>query len=690
MVAVYSDNNKISLLIKYLGYFSWVCTVFFCQPLYAQDSEKFLDMSLDELVNIEVTSASRFKQKSSQAPSAVEVLTSEDIRSFGWRTLADALNSIRGLTVRNDRNYTYLGNRGFSRAGDYTSRVLIMIDGRRMNDAVFDQGFLGEEFLLDMNLIDHIEYIPGSGSSVYGANALLGVINVITKQGKDFNGFRVSGEAGSLDTYRGRGTFGKHWDNGVDLVVNGSQYFSHGAEKLFFPEFANINGGIAQDMDLERSSRAFGKLSYQDLTLRAGYVDRFKRVPTASFGALFNDKAFFTNDRQYYIDLDYLTKINTNLALEARAFHHWFDYHAVVPFDANGGVPPIAYVKNFDSADSRWWGGELKLTGTQFAHHKWIAGIEAQYDQRQFFNNYDVNFVSRHLTGITPNSNSSNQGWRAGIYAQDEWRITDSLMLNVGLRLDQHHMISKLQLHPRVGLIWDIAPTLTTKLLYGSAFRAPNVFERDYSFPNSNVPNSTNSEELIQSYEAIAEWRPGDGVKLLGTVFHNHLEKVLNQDAVQGSPTYLEYVNTGEFHTYGFEVGGEKRWDNNRLLKLTWTHNYVRDEILNGGSWANDSPKNLVKLHYVEPLFDDQLRLGFEELFVDQRRTYGNNIAPSYHLFNINLALTKPVYGFQASLTVYNVLDQHYRILGGGGIEHVQDTLAMDGRTVRFRLEYGF
>lgn len=658
------------------------CLVCFSQVLPAQEAEKFLDMPLDQLVNVEITSASRFKQKSSEAPSAVEVVTANDIRSYGWRTLADALNAIRGLYVRNDRNYTYLGNRGFSRPGDYTSRVLIMIDGRRMNDVIFDQGFIGEEFLLDMNLIDHIEYIPGSGSSVYGANALLGVVNVITKQGKDFDGLHLSGEAGSLDTYRGRATFGKRWENGADLLINGSHFDSHGQEQLFYPEFSNINGGIAQDMDQERATRAFGKLSYQDFTLRTGFVERYKRVPTGSFGAIFNDKGFFTNDRQFYVDLDYLTQINTDLALEARAFHHWFDYHAIVPYDANDG-PPLARVENFDAADSRWWGGELKLTGTQFEHHKWVAGVEAQFDQRQFFTNYDINpFQSYNI--------SKRDGWRAGVYLQDEWRLTDSLLLNVGLRLDHHHMIKNLQLNPRIGLIWDVTPSLTTKLLYGSAFRAPNVFERDYEFPDANSPNPNNREELIKSYEAIAEWRPGNGVKLLGTLFYNDLQKVLQQDVDSTSPTFLQYINTGGFHTTGFELGGEKRWDNGRQLKLTWTYNYVHDEVLGGGSWATDSPKNLVKLHYAEPLFDDTLRLGFEELFVDERRTLANNTASSYHLFNINLALTKPLYGFQAGLTVYNVLDQRIKSLGGGGVEHTQDTLTMDGRTVRFRLEYGF
>ena len=641
-------------------------------PVLAEEVDKFMEMSLDQLVNVEVVSASRFKQKSSEAPSAVEVITAEEIRSYGWRTVGDAVNAMRGLYVRNDRNYSYLGNRGFSKLGDYNSRVLFMIDGRRMNDAVFDQSFLSEDFLLDMNLIERIEYIPGSGSAVYGANALLGVFNVVTKKGKSVDGLRVSGEAGSLDTYRGRLTYGKQWKNGAELLLNGSQYFSHGADKLFFPEFTNTNGGIAQDMDLERSSRAFGKFSYDDFTLRAGYVDRYKRVPTASFGALFNDKDYYTIDRQYYVDFDYNILINKDLAFEARGFHHWYDYQAFTPYDPNGNSTRVI---NYDATDARWWGGEFKVTGTQFEHHKWLAGLDVQYDQRQHLINYDI-------TPFFSYNSSHNSGWRAGVYAQDEWRITNKLLLNVGLRLDHHHMIKNLQLHPRIGLIYDITPKLTTKLLYGSAFRAPNVYERDYKFLDANVPNPNNSEELVYSYEAVAEWHPTNGLKLLGTAFYNDMEKILVQDSS------LKFVNTGAFHTYGFELAGEKRWENGRQLKLTWTHTFVRDEQLNGGTWAAESPKNLVKLHYAEPLFDDTLRLGFEELFVDQRRTLGNNIAPSYHLFNINLALTKPIYGFQTSLGIYNVFDQHFKAVGGS--EHIQDTLTMDGRTVRFRLEYGF
>ena len=496
-----------------------------------------IDLPLDQLVNVEVVSASKFKQKSSEAPSAVEVLTAENIRNYGWRTLADALNSIRGLYIRNDRNYTFLGNRGFSRPGDYNARVLIMIDGRRMNESIFDSGFIGEEFLLDMNLIDRIEYIPGSGSSVYGANALLGVVNVITKRGRDFDGVRVSGEVGSLDTFRGRVTYGKQWHNGAELLLNGSHFNSHGNDKLFFPEFSDVNNGIAEDLDRERSSRGFGKFSFGNFTLRGGYVNRYKQIPTASLGTVFNESNFSV-DAQGYVDLDYLTQVNPQLGLEVRAFHHWYDYHSIGAYP-NSVTPQPATVDSFEGSDARWWGGEVKLTGTQFEHHKWLAGLEVQYDQRQHYANYDIlPFQSFY--------NTHNDGWRIGVYAQDEYRIMDNLLINVGLRLDHHHMIDDLQLNPRIGLIWDVTPSFTTKLLYGSAFRAPNILEHDLNLVN------VATEEHIKTYEAVAEWYPGGGLKLLGTIFLNDMTRVL-----QIEPINLDFVNSGKFKTLGFELGAE-------------------------------------------------------------------------------------------------------------------------------------
>jgi iron complex outermembrane receptor protein len=550
-----------------------------------------------------------------------------------------------------------------------------MINGRRMNETIYDTGFLGEEFMLDMNLIDRIEYIPGAGSSVYGANALLGVVNVITKQGKSFDGLHLTGEVGSLDTYRGRVTFGKQWENGADVLVNASQYFSHGNDRLFFPEFntKDNNYGIAQDMDIERSKRLFGQFNFKNFSLRTGHVDRYKRNPVAGYEAYFNQKDNFFVDRQTYVDLNYNTQIALGLDMQIRGFYHWYDYYAIGPYPVDNKP-----VFNYEAAHANWSGGELKFKGTQFINHKWILGLEFQYDHRQNRNSRDFQPYAFYF-------DDNYSGWRTGVYVQDEYKVLKNVKVNAGLRLDQHHMLTSLQLNPRLGVIWDITPKLTTKFLYSSAFRAPNVLEYDNDTePFGGRHNPKNREERIKTYEAVAEWYPEPDIRLMGTLFHNHFNRVL-QRVGNGSS---KRQNTGEFNTFGFELQGEKRWSNGRLLKLSWTHLYTRDEVLDNGSWALESPKNMVKIHIAEPFFNNRIRIGLEEIFVDDRRTNDDNIAPGYHLMNINLASVKPVYGFQASLGIYNVLDQHFKVVADSSLK--QDTLAMDGRTVRFRLEYGF
>lgn len=661
--------------------------VSFTQTVCAIKTEEIYDLPIEDLLNLQIETASRHKQKSSEAPSAVEVLTADDIRSFGWRTLGDALNAVRGIHIRNSRNYEHMGARGFLPPNDYSSRILLMIDGRRFNENVYDGISFGENFLVDMNLIERIEYIPGPGSSIYGANGLMGVVNVITKQGKQIDGLRVAGEVGSLDTYRAKGTFGKRWDNGADLLINASQYMSHGNEQLYFPEFSTTNDGIAQDMDLERSRKLFGKLSYQDFTLRGGILERFKRVPTAPMGSIFNDKDNTTQELQSYLDLDYKTQLSQNLNLELRGFYHSAHHDVYIPLyeheddhaPKDGSESSPERVLEFMAGHGRWWGGEVKLSGVLFDAHHWTVGLDLQYDQKQHLIAYDVEPYELY-------HDSTDGGIRSGLFLQDEYRLTDNLLLNAGLRIDQHHMIDDIQINPRVGLIWDVTPQVTSKLLYSSAFRAPNAFERSFNHPDFGfIANPQLQEEQVESYEATLEWRPVDSYRFMSSFFYNQFDQLIKQPEDQKRP--VAFSNKGKFDSYGIELEGEKRWQNGRLLKFSWTYAYATNDDLEEGGWATDSPRHMLKAHYSEPLFDDALRLGFEEVFIGERLTLKENIAPGYHLMNINLS-TKSYYGLQASLGIYNVLDQQYKILGEA--EHIQDTLAMDGRTVRFRLEYGF
>src|SRR4029077_10984653 len=135
------------------------------------------------------------------------------IQHFGYRTLSDIVRSVRSFDVTYDRDYSYTGVRGFNSLNDYGSRVLLLIDGHRMNDPIYDVTAVGTEGFLDVDLIERVEFIRGPGSAIYGSNDFFGVINVITGNGTSVNGVEASASGGSFETYSARFTLGKKLAN---------------------------------------------------------------------------------------------------------------------------------------------------------------------------------------------------------------------------------------------------------------------------------------------------------------------------------------------------------------------------------------------------------------------------------------------------------------------------------------------
>lgn len=169
-----------------------------------QPATDLSEVSLEQLGRIQVYTASNHLQSSGDAPSSVTVITANQIQEQGYRTLADILRTVRSFFVTYDRNYSSLGVRGFARPGDYNTRVLLLVDGHRLNDDVYDEAMIGTEFPIDIDLIERIEIVRGPVSSLYGSNALFAVINIITKQAKDLNGLEWSNRASCLQRGRWR------------------------------------------------------------------------------------------------------------------------------------------------------------------------------------------------------------------------------------------------------------------------------------------------------------------------------------------------------------------------------------------------------------------------------------------------------------------------------------------------------
>src|SRR5689334_20181355 len=152
-------------------------------------------MSIEDLMNMEVTSVSKRTQRVADAAAAVFVITQEDIRRSGAASIPEALRMVPGLQVaRIDENKWAIGSRGFN--GRFDNKLLVLIDGRSVYTPLFSGVYWNVQDVL-VEDVERIEVIRGPGATLWGANAVNGVINIITKSAKNTQGGLVTAEAGS-------------------------------------------------------------------------------------------------------------------------------------------------------------------------------------------------------------------------------------------------------------------------------------------------------------------------------------------------------------------------------------------------------------------------------------------------------------------------------------------------------------
>src|SRR5215217_3736845 len=224
------------------------------------------DLPLEDLLKLKVATvfaASRVVQEVTRAPASVTVITREEIRAHGYRTLADVLRSVRGFYIMNDRNYSYVGVRGFARPGDYNCRVLVLVNGHRLNETIYDAALLGTESPIDVALFERVEVIRGPSSSVYGTSAFFGVVNLVTRRGGSLNGAEAEAQFGSETTRSGRVTVGGRMAGGLEGLASVTGFATDGNRRLYYPEFDDgaAGAGIAHDADADASRNAFASAS---------------------------------------------------------------------------------------------------------------------------------------------------------------------------------------------------------------------------------------------------------------------------------------------------------------------------------------------------------------------------------------------------------------------------------------------
>lgn len=637
----------------------------FTAPAFANDD--LMNMSLEKLLEVEVYGASKYAQKTSEAPASVTIISAAEIRNYGYRTLADILKSIRSLHVSNDHNYGYVGVRGFAPPGDFNTRVLFLIDGYRAHDNIYSQGMIGNELLIDIDLIERVEFIPGPGSSIYGSNALFGVVNIITKSGEALRGHQASVEVGSNQTLGLRASYGTQLNNGANWVVSASRFKTSGQD-FFFPDIAK-NNGIAKGLDGESNYRLYSKLDYSGFTATAAHVSRNKKLPAGSFGAEFGASGSRTIDRQSTLDLRHTGETSAG-TLISHVYLADYAYNGLYVYNkATGNV-------NDDTGKGSWWGADLRLLNTRFKNHKLVAGLEYENDFRQIQKNFDLNPYAL-------NADEKNQSHQIGLYLQDEIHLGDKFILSTGVRYDQHKGFGGIT-NPRLGLIYLPTPDISIKSLYGSAYRVPNANERFFQDGTSQAANPNLKPEQIKTYELAYEQRLPEQAKLTASWFRYRANELIT--LAPGVAAGLDrYENLENSEASGLEFGIDKIWSNRMTTRISFTHQRTND--LNNGLQLHNSPEDLAKLNFTAPFWRDQFQLGFESQLVGGRKTKLATV-PSYHIENLVLQAPQWVKGGNFTLGIYNLFDAKYA--DPAGPEHEGDTIPQARRSLRLKAEYTF
>lgn len=633
-------------------------------------------MSLEALMALqvpEVYSASKFEQKATEAPSSTTVITSDEIKRYGYRTLSDILASVQGFYVTDDRNYDFLGTRGVN-LGDFNSRFLLLINGHRVNNDLDDAAYVGTAFMLDVDLIDRVEIIRGPGSVLYGNNAFFGVINVITRQGKQVNGAEASGSYGSFNEYSGRVTLGDQFTNGLQYMLSGTIYNNDGPENLFYPQFdtPSQNNGVAHNMDSDGFGSFFGSVNYKDFTVEGGYINREKVNPTAQYLTTFNDPRLRTVDDRSYGTLKYAHKFQSDLDLSADVYYDRSDSQIGYPSPPGTAAPGTYFFEEQETGE--WAGGEAQVNQKIWNRHVITVGAEYRNDFKQEDHEFDPG------TGQTVYDRNGRRD-NYGIFAQGDFLVLTNFHINAGVRYDKYSHFDP-SWSPRVALIYNPLEASTFKLIYGTAFRDPNFLElSDPRFQNINP-------EKITSYEAVYEQGIGKYLRSSISGYYNRMDNLI--DFLNGS-----FVNFNA-ETLGTELALDGKWEYGIDSRLSYSLQHSQNRDSGGG--LPDSPTHLVKLNVSAPVYKDKVFAGLEVQYTSSSHTYytdlvsGNTVSgpdsPGYAVVNFTLFSQNLVKNLDASASIYNLFDNRYDVPATRF--HLQNVIQQDGISFRLKLTYHF
>lgn len=528
-------------------YFSLIPTFLFCLlPVLSlaqenPDLDRLKEMSVEELMNIEVTSVSKRPEKLAEVASAIQVITQADIRRSAATTLPEVLRLSPNLQVSQiNSQHWIISARGFN--ATFSNKLLVMIDGRTVYSPLFAGVFWDVQNLL-LEDIERIEIISGPGGALWGANAVNGVINIITKNARDSQGLYLSGTAGNVvkDLIAGRygGKIGSDLSYRLYAQHNGRNptILANGQDNV--DESEMLQGGFQLNWDPSETDN----LLLQGNT----YTGKTETAPVKSategqnilsrWYHAFSDKSDITF--QMYFDRSWRRDIPSTLNDKLATYDFDFQHH----FSAG-------------KKHNILWGAGYRFMRNEVKNSTPFVGFVPQKRDMDLFSGFIQDEIS---------------------IAPDKWKLT------IGTKL-QHNDFSGFDLQPSARLAFMPNDKHTLWSAVSRAVRAPSRIDVDYRLPTYTVPPSSISirgiadfdSEKLTAYETGYRFRP-NGLWLVSVAaFYNIYDDVYSIDSLPGTKTLL-IRNGTKGHSYGVELSADQQLRS--WWKLRWGYNYFHKSM---------------------------------------------------------------------------------------------------------------
>ena len=635
------------------------------------------ELSVDE----DVAAASRDKETIQNAPASVNLVSEREIQAFGYFTAADAIEGLRGLYLSDDGTYVSVGERGFSPFGQYGNRLLVQLDGHTLNDDWIGSSYVGYDLLSDLSALDRIEVLRGPGSALYGTGAFFGVLNLASHDRAPRH--PIAGGVAAVDegVFRGRAYAGYAFGDDVGGWLSGGGLYGQPGD-YFSPARVGSTGapdGIAQGVGGFESGSTLGKLWWGDVVLQWYFNERNKHIPTGSFDTIFGDDRTRTDDRRAFVEVRYEPKLAPWADLKTRIYYDHYHYEGDFPYpDADSGLASESYEGNWIGTEVRALmrpvSGMRITVGTEYQlHFDNVAKGRTAIDGIYLDESHPYHLLSGY--GVFDYAPIPWFGLSAGARF-DGWWVSD--IARSGADGSSSFLSS---VNPRVALLFHPTEEGTLKLLGGTAFRAPSIFELTYWDGGiTQVQSPDLDPETVYTGELEYSHRVAQGWWLTGSVFLNTITNLIEQRGSATEADPLFYVNRADdVYTVGAEAEVRKELRRGFMLYGQYSYQRTRLDNLADGSTLPNSPEHMAAIKLVAPLSAPEVRLATRLTFETGRLDREGDRTDASLLWDLSLSGDIAAAHLQYVAGVRNLLG--WDVAHPVGEDVLDVTVAQPGRT---------